>query len=136
MHGNLVSVEQSCLGKHQAAVFDAADLDTNLAMRLSQLRTRRSRTVRRGSKLAKTNTVLQSSATSISPSTVTSRPLLARTGWPSTETIFQSNSARCASQLATNSGSVAAAIPKLENSGRSRKATLRTDTSGKKSTSS
>jgi len=46
MHGNLVSVEQPRRGKHQAAVFDATDLDTEFAMRLSQLKTRRSLTLR------------------------------------------------------------------------------------------
>src|ERR1700722_2165617 len=97
----------------------------NRARRFSQATTRRSRKTAWGSKLASTNTDLASAADARSPSTAIMRPLLARTGSPSTDTWVHANSDCWASQLPMNSGSVAAANPKLENSGNSRKASFR-----------
>jgi hypothetical protein len=96
------------------------------AIRFTQRTTRRSRNARSGSKLASTKTVVQVAAEVRSPSTGTTMRLLARTGLPSTEIIFQSKTGLCESQLATNSGSIAAARPRCENSGKTRKATWRT----------
>ena len=105
------------------------------AMRFSQRMAGAWAAVRCGSKLASTNTVLQSAAAVRLPSTAVLRPLLARTGRPSTETTVQSNTGACDSQLATNRGSMAAASPRFENSGITRKPTLRTTPSTRTSTS-